>query len=99
VFLKPPELGVVWSPVAPGDVGVDRASGFFVVLVVRVVLVRGTSGTDVPWRGVPLPLLDVPVHTRCEADLVQALAAAGADVLATIPAGDEVTAALLQDPL
>jgi ATP-dependent helicase/nuclease subunit B len=39
--------------------------------------------------GLPLLLLDVPIATACEAELVAALARRSPDVLATVPAGDE----------
>ncbi|HEY2385732.1 MAG TPA: PD-(D/E)XK nuclease family protein [Candidatus Binatia bacterium] len=49
--------------------------------------------------GVPLLLLDVPVATAREADLVAALARRAPAVLATVPAGDEATIARLGDAL
>jgi len=48
-----------------------------------------------PFLGLPVLLLDVPVPSELECELVAALAARAGDVLATVPAGDErATAAL-----
>lgn len=42
-------------------------------------------------NGLPLLLLDVPIESKAEHDLVKALVAASPDVFATVPAGDERT--------
>lgn len=49
--------------------------------------------------GRPLLLLDVPLWTRLEADLVASLAAAAPEAIATTPSGDERSAAALQAAL
>src|SRR5262245_17792187 len=60
----------------------DRA----IVFETAVRAIRDGSGGP----RVPLLLLDVPVTTACEAELVAALAGSSPDVLATAPAGDEL---------
>lgn len=48
-----------------------------------------------PLVGVPMLLLDVPIASACEADLVAALARRAPAVFATVPLGDERTRDLL----
>ena len=52
-----------------------------------------------PLPGLPLLMLDVPVATTASLGFVQALAAAAADILATVPAADRTTLARLRDEL
>ena len=45
-------------------------------------------GGKVPWAALPMLLLDVPIDSRAERELVAALVERSPDVLATIPDGD-----------
>ncbi|MGH7906758.1 MAG: PD-(D/E)XK nuclease family protein, partial [Candidatus Binataceae bacterium] len=51
------------------------------------------------FAGIPLVLLDVPIQTAAERELVQALARRAPLVLATVPAGDDITVAMLEQAL
>lgn len=54
------------------------------------LLASATAGARqcLPPAGAPILLLDVPIHSRRERDLVAALAETAPEVLATLPAGD-----------
>src|SRR5690606_28596785 len=58
-----------------------------------------TAASTHPLARLPLLLLDPPLHSRLEGDLVAALAAASPAVLATCPAGDDETLARLRQSL
>jgi ATP-dependent helicase/nuclease subunit B len=49
--------------------------------------------------GIPLLLLDLPVRTRLEVELIREIAHRSPDVLATVPLGDERVASALEDAL
>lgn len=65
----------------------DRAELF------RLATSAVTTG-DVPWAAVPIVLLDVPLDAAIERDFATALAARSASIIATVPEGDEVPAAM-----
>jgi RecB family exonuclease len=71
----------------------DRAG----VLQLAIRMVAG--GTRNPWLGHSLLLLDLPVTTAVEGELVAVLAARAPQVLATVPDGDQRTLATLQEQL
>ena len=82
----------------------DRA----LMLRIAIEVVRGvhtpprTAGASSglgPILGRPLLLVDVPVTTALERDLVAALAARAPEVLATVPAGDAQSLQLLREAL
>ncbi len=73
--------------------GADRAA----VFAAACASVRTAMPSSL--LGVPLLLLDVPVPTRAEADLVAALAGRAPAVLATVPTGDAATLAHLRTVL
>ena len=61
----------------------------------RAALFRAAAGalraTPMPWSGHPVVLLDVPIESAAEGELVAALVAVSSAALATVPAGDAVT--------
>jgi len=65
----------------------DRAELF------RLATSAVTQG-NAPWAGLPIVLLDVPLDAAVEREFVTALAARASQLLATVPAGDDVPAAL-----
>jgi ATP-dependent helicase/nuclease subunit B len=67
---------------------IDRAG-------ILALAAEAASAPAARFVGAPLLLLDTPVVTRAERDLVAALAARAPRVLATVPAGDEPSARLL----
>jgi ATP-dependent helicase/nuclease subunit B len=85
--------------VAPGlSVVVDRYVAVLAeahladrALVYEIATRRLQSGASHPWVGLPVFLLDVPIHTAAEAALVTALTSRAPETLATIASGDEQT--------
>ncbi len=57
------------------------------------------KASEHPLRGLPTLLLDVPLRSMLEGELVQALAAQCPELLATVPAGDDRSAQLLETAL
>jgi CRISPR/Cas system-associated exonuclease Cas4 (RecB family) len=51
----------------------------------------------VRWARLPMLLLDVPIDSRAEQELVEVLASTSPDLLATVPDGDGATVAALRD--
>jgi len=70
---------------------VDRAQVFTAATEVA------TSGSDHPLLGVPVLLLDVPIHTVREREFVRAIGARTKDLWLTVPTGDERTLRLVRD--
>ncbi|MGH7897499.1 MAG: PD-(D/E)XK nuclease family protein [Candidatus Binatia bacterium] len=87
-----PELAILMARYAGAlrDAGlVDRAAVF------RLAVERVRSGADHAWLGVPTLFLDVEISSRAEAELVAAITERAPEALATVPSGDERTAARL----
>jgi ATP-dependent helicase/nuclease subunit B len=66
----------------------DRAALF------RAAAKAWTGG--VRWAGLPVVLLDVPIDSPAEQELVKAIVARAPDVIATVPDGDQGAIAVLQ---
>ncbi len=71
----------------------DRAAMF------RAAIASLTSSEHALFHGLPLLMLDVPVRSRLEADLIEKVAAQAPAVLATAPQGDERTISALEESL
>lgn len=71
----------------------DRATIF------RTAIDSIRSATNSETFDFPLLLLDLPVRTRLEAELIREIAHGSPDVLATLPLGDERAALALEDAL
>jgi RecB family exonuclease len=67
--------------------------------LLRLGAAAAASATPPRFIGLPTLLLDVPVASVAEHALVRALSARAPSLLATIPAGDSTTLAMLQDSI
>ncbi len=94
VEARAPELGALLRAYAQAleRAGLaDRAA-----VLERALALARDSATRSPWLGLPTLLLDVPLASRLEAELVGALVARAPEAFATLAAGDERSLALLE---
>jgi ATP-dependent helicase/nuclease subunit B len=92
------------APAALGDLGallelyeaeLERGKLADRTALLQAAGAAATSAEPDPIVALPLLLLDVPIETRAERELVAALCDAAAGVLATLPAGDRTTKSAL----
>ena len=99
--IGPDRLGT--SDAATGDIGrlLARVEAELARVGVddRAALFRRAAAAvrdgRVRWASLPIVLLDVPLDSRADAALVEALAGRSPDILATVPDGDAVTESVL----